>query len=212
MAQVSGTAEQEIRNLLQNWWLAVNAQLAAATGAAVQIGDAPLDLLLASEIGQRLTRIAAVAEELAAAEARQAMLPWSANLAGQVLEDCRFVENWLNQGPVFQRMPDDFWASPVGYRILAAKVWASQDRLITLGAAAHLSGMSLSVLSQRISRGQLPGYHDPRVKNPKHGRRIRLSDLQILIGHAAARNALPATNFTPAQVQRQISSLSQRPS
>jgi hypothetical protein len=181
MARISATAEQEIKTLLVNWWTAVNTQLAAVTGAAVQIGEAPVDLLFGSEIGQRLVRIAVIAEAIHAAEAKQEPFLWSEKRAGQILEDCEAVETWLNQGPVFQKTQDAFWASPVGFMILRAKVWAHQDHLITLSAAAEISGMSLSVLSQRMTRGQLPGYRDPSVKNPKHGRRVRLSDLQTLV-------------------------------
>lgn len=181
MAWISATAEQEIKTLLANWWTAVNTQLAAATGSAVQIGEAPVDLLFGSEIGQRLVRIAEVAEAIAAAESAQEAYPRSEKRTAQILADCEAVETWLNQGPVFHKTPDAFWASPVGFMILRAKVWANQDQLITLSAAADISGMSLSVLSQRMTRGQLPGYRDPSIKNPKHARRVRLSDLHTLI-------------------------------
>ncbi len=191
MARISATAEQEIKTLLVNWWTAVNTQLAAATGATIQIGEAPVDLLFGSEIGQRLVRIAEVAEAISAAESSpngaQEALPWSEEKAAQILADCENVEAWLNQGPVFHKTPDAFWASPVGFMILCAKVWANQDQLITLSAAADISGMSLSVLSQRMTRGQLPGYRDPSIKNPKHGRRVRLSDLHTLINETSDR-------------------------
>lgn len=62
MARISATAEQENKTLLVSWWTAVNPQLAAAAGATIQIGEAPVDLLFGSEIGQRLVRIAEVAE------------------------------------------------------------------------------------------------------------------------------------------------------
>ncbi len=108
MARISVTAEQEIKTLLVNWWTAVNTQLAAATGSAIQIGEAPVDLLFGSEIGQRLVRIAEVAEAIAAAEAKQQPFSWSEERAAQVLADCEAVETWLNQGPVFHRTPDAF--------------------------------------------------------------------------------------------------------
>lgn len=187
MARISAAAEQEIKTLLTNWWTAVNAQLAAVTGHAVQIGEAPVDMLFASEIGQRLVRIAEVAEAVAAAESQQKVYPWTAKRATQILEDCATVEAWLNQGPIVHKTPEAFWASPVGFMILCAKVWASQDELITLSTAAEISGMSLSVLSQRMTRGQLPGYRDPAVKNPKHGRRVRLSDLHTLMNETSER-------------------------
>ena len=197
MARISAAAEQAIKTLLVNWWTAVNTQLAAATGAMIQIGEAPVDLLFGSEIGQRLARIAEVAEAIVRAEAVQSVFPWSEDLAAQILADCEAVETWLNQGPVFHKTQEAFWASPVGFMILCAKVWAHQDQLITLSAAADISGMSLSVLSQRMTRGQLPGYRDPSVKNPKHGRRVRLSDLHTLINETSDRLPFPATPLMP---------------
>jgi hypothetical protein len=187
MARISATAEQEIKTLLVNWWTAVNTQLATATAEKVQIGEAPVELLLGSEIGQRLVRIAEAAEAVAAAEGNPEAYLWSEIRASQILQDCEAIETWLNQGPVFHKTPDAFWVSPVGFMILRAKVWANQDHLITLSDAAEISGMSLSVLSQRMTRGQLPGYRDPSIKNPKHGRRVRLSDLHTLINENTAR-------------------------
>src|SRR5512146_1273734 len=187
MAGISATAEQAIRTLLVDWWTAVNTQLAAATGATVQIGEAPVELLLGPAVGQRLVRIAEVAEAIEAAETQQAASPRADERARQILEDCEAIETWLNQGPIFHKTPDAFWTSPVGFMVLRAKVWAHQDQLITLSAAAEISGMSLSVLSQRMTRGQLPGYRDPSIKNPKHGRRVRLSDLHTLIQETADR-------------------------
>ena len=197
MARISATAEMEIKTLLVNWWTAVNTQLAAATGAQIQIGDAPVELLYTSAIGQRLARIAEVAESVAAAEARQEPLAWAQETAEQVLSDCEAVETWLNQGPVFHKTPEAFWASPVGFMILRAKVWANQDHLITLSTAADISGMSLSVLSQRMTRGQIPGYRDPSIKNPRHNRRICLSDLHALIHETTQRTLQPAPYLLP---------------
>ena len=105
MAQINPTAEHEIKTLLVNWWTAVNTQLAAATGATIQIGAAPVDLLFGSEIGQRLVRIAEVAEAIAAAESMQETYPWAAERAAQILADCEAVETWLNQGPVASNAP-----------------------------------------------------------------------------------------------------------
>ena len=197
MARISTTAEQEIKTLLVNWWTAVNTQLAAATGATIQIGEAPVDLLFGSEIGQRLARIAEIAEAIVAAESAQESYPRSEELAARTLTDCEAVETWLNQGPVFHKTPDAFWASPIGFMILCAKVWANQDQLITLSAAADISGMSLSVLSQRMTRGQLPGYRDPGIKNPKHGRRVRLSDLHTLINETSDRISFSTPYLIP---------------
>lgn len=197
MARISAAAENEIKTLLVNWWTAVNTQLAAATGAAVQIGDAPVDLLFGSEIGQRMVRIAEIAAAVDAADAKGEAFAWSEKKAARILEDCEAVETWLNQGPFVHKTPEAFWASPVGFMILRARVWANQDQLITLSTAAEISGMSLSVLSQRMTRGQLPGYRDPGIKNPKHGRRVRLSDLHSFISENTNRVPLPAALILP---------------
>lgn len=169
MATISVTAENEIKAFLTNWWTAVNQQLAAATGDAVQIGkDAPLELLFTSEIGQRLVRIAEAAENL---------MPWTPETAQSVLADCDAFEAWLNQTPVAHRTPDEFHNAPIGYLVLQARLWADQDQLISIKDAAELSGLSLSSLSQRISRGQMKYYRDPFEPNPQRARRIRLTDL-----------------------------------
>jgi hypothetical protein len=179
MATISAEAEIEIKVLLANWWNSVNQQLSTATGNAIQIGrEAPVDLLFASEVGQRLVRIAAAAEN---------GLPWSAEMAQAILADCLAFEAWFNQGPLTLRTPEEFWNTPVGYLILRARLWAEQDRLISLKEAAELSGLSLSSLSQRISRGQMQFYRDPYEPNPQRARRIRLTDLEGFIHQGMVR-------------------------
>lgn len=178
MEKINQVAETEIKQLLESWWSAVSSQLVVVTGAAVQIGAAQVDLLFQSEIGQRLVRIAAAADGLT---------EWSAEAARGILDDCRAFETWINQAPITHRTPEEFWATPVGYRVLRARVWAEQDRLISLSEAAEASRMSLSVLSQRISRGQITGYRDPNEKNPQRARRIRLSDLNLLLDQGIVR-------------------------
>ena len=197
MSGISAKAEEEIKTILVDWWTAVNTQLAAATGEAVQIGEAPVDLLLGSGIGQRLARIAEVAEAVEEAESRLRIYPWSEDQAAQTLEDCDAVETWLNQGPFSHKTPEAFWATPVGFMLLRAKVWANHDQLITLSEASEISGMSLSVLSQRMTRGQIPGYRDPSIKNPKHARRVRLSDLKTLIIENTNRPPIPEEYLSP---------------
>lgn len=143
MATISVIAENEIKAFLAGWWNAVNQQLEAATGNEVQIGkDVPLDLLLASEIGQRLVRIAAAAEN---------QTPWSPERAQAILADCDAFEAWLNQMPAAHRTPEEFWNTPVGHMVLRARLWAEQDQLISLKDAAELSGLSLTRLAS-VSR------------------------------------------------------------
>ncbi len=186
MEAISRAAEYEIKKLLVSWWTAVNQQLSAVTGSIVQIGEAPVDVLFASEIGQRLARIAAAAEGL---------LPWTAENARNIAADCHAFEAWLNQTPITHKTPEEFWATPVGYMVLRALVWAEQDRLISLSEAAEQSGMSLSVLSQRISRGQIMGYRDPLEKNPQRARRIRQSDLNLLLQEGIVRKPFTTSNI-----------------
>ncbi len=195
MARISETAEREIRALLTNWWMAVNEQLAAVTGASVQIGEAPVEMLLTSEIGLRMVQIA---------KASEGLLEWTPEIAAGVTADCHAFQTWLNQTPITHRTPDEFWTTPVGYMVLRAMVWAEQDQLISLSDAADISGMSLSVLSQRISRGQIQGYRDPKEKNPQRARRIRLSDLQQLVSEGIIRKPFTAQAFnglTLAQIK-----------
>jgi hypothetical protein len=206
MAQINPTAEIEIKKLLANWWLAVNQQLAAVTAASVQLGEAPVEMLYASEIGQRLVRIA---------EASEGHLAWSAETGHGIVEDCRAFETWLNQTPITHKTPEEFWATPVGYMVLCALVWAEQDKLISLSEAAEESGMSLSVLSQRISRGQIVGYRSPNEKNPQRARRIRLSDLNLLLNEGIVRKPFTAPAFTGharATLATPVSEISHLPS
>ena len=196
MTPIHPTAEFEIKKFLGEWWLAVNRQLAAATGSLPEMGDAPLELLYASEIGQRLAHLAAAAE---------GQLPWSGETAREITEDCRAFETWLNQTPLTHKTPEEFWATPLGFMVLRARVWAAQDRLISLSEAAEESGMSLSVLSQRISRGQITGYRNPLEKNPQRARRILLSDLNLLlhegIVHKRYNTPLNASQHQPQTLE-----------
>ncbi len=179
MATISMIAENEIKAFLTGWWKAVNQQVQAATGNEIQIGkDVPLDLLLASEIGQRLVRIAAAAENQA---------PWSPQNAQAILADCDSFEAWLNQSTTIHHTPEEFWNTPVGHMVLRARLWAGQDQLISLKDAAELSGLSLSSLSQRISRGQIKFYRDPFEPNPQRARRIRLTDLEQFLREGIVR-------------------------
>ncbi len=173
MATIGVVAENEIKAFLAGWWKAVNQQVEAATGSEIQIGkDAPLDLLLASEIGQRLVRIAAAADN---------QTPWSPQNAQAILVDCDSFEAWLNQSTTIHHTPEEFWNTPVGHMVLRARLWAGQDQLISLKDAAELTGLSLSSLSQRISRGQIKFYRDPLEPNPQRARRIRMTDLEQFV-------------------------------
>jgi hypothetical protein len=194
--QISSEAEGEIKNLLVNWWAAVNQQLGAATGETILLGEAPVDLLYTSEIGQRLVRIAQAAE---------GSLRWTEKKAAEIVEDCEAFEAWLNGTPVTHHTPEEFWNTPVGFIVLQARLWAEKDRLISLSEAAEVSRLSLSAISQRISRGQIPSYRAPGEPNPQRARRIRHSDLMLLLEqgivrkpHAVAGFNVGSQSFSPA--------------
>ncbi len=202
MSDISAKAENEIRAYLVQWWTAVRQQLGQATGNSVQIGqEAPLEVLMASDIGQRLVRIAEAAEGLRA---------WSAEAAQAILGDCAAFEAWLNQSPITHQTPDEFWNTPIGFMVLRARLWAELDRLTSLKEAAELSGLSLSSLSQRVSRGQMKYYRDPYEANPQRARRIRLTDLEHFIREGIVRKpnatiisrySLPLPSLQPVQYQ-----------
>ena len=179
MATISAEAENEIKGYLTNWWITVNQQLSEATGNFIQIGqEAPVDLLYASEIGQRLIRIAEAAEN---------RIPWSPEAAQAILADCSAFEAWQNQSPIAHQTPDEFWNTTVGYMVLNARLWAELDRLTSLKEAAELSGLSLSSLSQRVSRGQMKHFRDPNEPNPQRARRIRMTDLEQFVHEGIVR-------------------------
>ncbi len=202
MSSISTTAENEIKTYLVKWWASVSQQLGQATGNSVQIGqDAPVEVLFASEIGQRLVRIAEAAENL---------VPWSPEAAQAILADCAAFEAWLNQSPVVHQTPEEFWTTPIGFMVLKARLWAELDRLTSLKEASELSGLSLSSLSQRVSRGQMRYYRDPYEANPQRARRIRLTDLEHFIhdgivrkpnGTIISRYTLPMPAINPRQYQ-----------
>ena len=205
MAAISAAAENEIRAYLANWWTAVNQQLSAATGNSIQIGEeAPVDVLMASEVGQRLVRIA---------EAAEGQVVWSAERAQSILADCNAFEAWQNQSPIAHNTPEEFWNTPVGYMVLKARLWAELDRLTSLKEASEMSGLSLSSLSQRISRGQMRYFRDPFEANPQRARRIRLTDLEHFIHEGIVRKpGISVTRFTlpmPAVKQGQYQYIQQ---
>jgi hypothetical protein len=194
MSQISEKAEQAIKDLLINWWTAVNNQLVEATAGAVTIGEPDVDDLFESEIGQRMTRIA---------EAAEGQLEWDPQTAWNILEDCRLFEEWLVQTPLTAKTPEEFWITPVGFMLLCARLWAEHDQLISASEAAELANISLSSLSQYLSRGKITSYFDPTIANPQHARRIRKSDLPKL--GSRTKRAEPATPYMLADWGRTAS-------
>ncbi len=194
MAQIKPQAEKEIKKLLTGWWASVNQQLLAATGSQVQIGEPPVDLLYSSEIGQRLVHIALAAQH---------DLAWTADEARAIVADCEAFEHWLNQTPFTSKTPEEFWKTPVGYLVLNARLWAEQDTLISVTDAADISGLSVSTLSQRISRGTVQGFLNPYAENPRHqARLVRLTTARLLKEEQKLKEKIshPLGQFTPPEV------------
>jgi hypothetical protein len=121
---------------------------------------------------------------------------WTEKKAAEIVEDCEAFEAWLNGTPVTHRTPEEFWNTPVGFIVLQARLWAEKDRLISLSEAADLSRLSLSAISQRISRGQIQSYRAPGEPNPQRARRIRLSDLMLLLEQGIVRKPHAVASFT----------------
>jgi hypothetical protein len=188
MAQIRTESEQAIKTLLVNWWTSVNQQLAAATGQTVQIGDAPVDVLYHSEVGTRLQRIAAAGE---------GSVSWSKPKAAAIISDCDFFEAWLINTPFMSKTPEEFWKTPVGYIVLNARLWAENDELISVSQAADISGLSLSTLSQRVSRGTVEGFEDPFEPNPRRSRRIRHSTAMQLKEVATLEKEIANKRMSP---------------
>jgi hypothetical protein len=171
MTQISRQAESDIKELLANWWQAVTQQIRRATSQEFLLGNAQVDALYLSEIGQTLVRIAQAAEGL---------LEWSEKSAAQIQTDCDAFEAWLNQSPIAHKTPEEFWSTPVGFMVIQARSWAAQDKLLSMSEAAQGFGLSISNLSQLVTRHSL-GYRDPREPNPRRARRVRQSELTSLL-------------------------------
>jgi len=99
---------------------------------------------------------------------------------------------------------------------LNARLWAEKDLLISVSQAADISGLSLSTLSQRVSRGTVEGFEDPFEPNPRRSRRIRHSTaLQLKeladLGKEIAQKRMATINpvfsnqtITPLQITKSI--------
>ena len=67
-----------------------------------------------------------------------------------------------------------FYRTPLGHALLKAEVYGSDDELVTPSDAAKRAKVSLSSLSQYVSRGTLAGYPDPTIPNRMFVRRNEL--------------------------------------
>jgi hypothetical protein len=66
------------------------------------------------------------------------------------------------------------WWGSLGVK--KAWAWAAKDRLMRLSEAAEGFGLSISNLSQLVTRHSL-SYRDPHEPNPRRSRRVRQSEL-----------------------------------
>ena len=154
MAAISHAAESEIKKLLVSWWTAVNQQLSVVTGASVQIGDAPIELLVASEIGQRLVRIALLLKAF-----------WPGRIKrGPESNDAARSKNG-STGPHHPQDPEEFLGHG-GYMVLCAQVWAVRPADF-VERGRWQNGMSLNVLSQHF---QGSNHGPPRPAGKSHAR------------------------------------------
>lgn len=78
-----------------------------------------------------------------------------------------------------------FWAGDFGYMVLQADLWASEDQLITMKEAAVLLGVSLQTLRGKINFGVLAEYKEIHEPNPRRATRLRLREVQQLVGGQA---------------------------
>ncbi len=103
---------------------------------------------------------------------------------GEMRDLCQALAEWLFAIPGHgaYSVPDEWADTPMGALWWRALLRTEGDALITLREAADLSGLSLSALSQRVTRGSTRSWIDPGA-NVRQGRRlVRRSDVLALVG------------------------------
>lgn len=103
---------------------------------------------------------------------------------GAMRDICQALAEWLFAipGASAYGVPDEWADTPLGALWWRALLRSEGDALITLREAADLSGLALSALSQRVTRGSLRAWIDPGA-NVRQGRRlVRRSDVLALAG------------------------------
>lgn len=107
--------------------------------------------------------------------------------AGEMHDVAQSLAEWLFAIPGHGEyaVPDAWADTPMGALWWAALIRAEGDELITLSEAAETTGMSLSSLSQLVSRRKLRGFTNPAARNPMQGRTlVRRSDV-LALGNAS---------------------------
>jgi hypothetical protein len=77
-------------------------------------------------------------------------------------------------------IPVEFWQSDFGSIVLAALVWSQGDELITISAAAEISGRSVASISNMAKRGSLKQYIEVSEPNPQRRMRVLRSEIEAL--------------------------------
>lgn len=81
-------------------------------------------------------------------------------------------------------IPDEFWPTPLGRAIIAARLWLQgDDDAMTLSEAAtalygsaeskHLRALDRLIIEQRVT-----AWTDPDVRNPRHARRVSRASVE----------------------------------
>ncbi len=156
-----------IDEFLRTWWEATSRQIKAVSGQSI---DMSIEQLRASEIGLMLVRIGKIAD---------GQLKWSPEAAMQAQADIDAFMAFLTQSP-YITLPDHFKSTPIGFMLAQAQSWVDKDDLLSIGEAAGKFNLSISSLSQLVTRHNL-GYRDPRITNPRHARRVRESEVSELL-------------------------------
>ena len=170
---LSQAAQSIIREFLKaNWENLTRKAQAIQRGA--QLPDASPDEQYESALGRMLRRLASAAEgKLEATES---------NLA-EIRQGLDRLCAWLFDHPdlpLEQRVPAEFWETPLGGLAARAYLWCDGDEFITPAEAAVISGRLTSDLAGLADRGTLTRLIDPSVLNPQRRTRYRRSEIETL--------------------------------
>jgi len=173
---ISEQSKQAITEFLQEWWESLRWQ-ASQSVAGAELRPMTKEDLYGHLLGLNLQEIAAAAEGL---------LPDDPDTRATVYEGVQTLCEWMWARPGMPNIysiPWDKWsATPMGWIVLRALVWAQDDQLLTITEAARKIGRTIDSVSQAVKRGALPAYTDPTEINPRRSRRVRLSEAKRWAG------------------------------
>jgi hypothetical protein len=160
-----------IHEFLKEWWACLSWQVRQTVPSAA-LPELTGETLYAERLGQQLLYIA---------QAANGLIERTPDNITVVLDAVRSVTALIFSRPGMpDHIPPEFWSSPVGALTLRAHLWACGDKLITMQAAAEMTGRSLSDLSNSVDRGRLTAYPDPNEPNPRKRNRLRRSEVAAL--------------------------------